>query len=903
MSQYTLYLYVDEEELLKGCLKAIFEDNTEFVQQMNLYVLNGTNDESVKKQLKKYEDTCENRIHYISCEGQKIEAAYKAALKEYSGREGDYVGFIKASTLYRPNTLKKIVEQAKKNPDMPIAFAPQYKNRKGTLIEYLKFDEPRNVCIKVNEKCTWYNPYLGAYFFPAQLVSKVEINENLSYEGLMDFCMRLVDMAGAYYLLKETVFIKEDLETDPYNYPPLYEKTWYQEHVEQYMLPILSQNPDRFVQFAMFYSICAKFAGNMNDRNKALFTKEEKDAFYESVRNALQFIDDDVILYSDDLVMRRLFPRHMCYHMYEFKYYGKKKNITFEKTELDTLVRVEGTPVELLSFMDMRVDAINNQKSTLQIYASLKNIACLDYEKIKVYAVIGKERIQGVRTEIYSLVKFFGESVHKDYTFELQIDKKLLKGNTHIQMRLVYEKNEFPLSVSFAKPQSRLWGECPGSYWRFDKKYLSYNSSKKEFNITNRNIFTGIAKEVGFWFGAIKYGEEKNRSYKSILLRLAYFATKPYYGKKDIWITYDQLFKGGDNGEYFYRYVSERKDKGNVEIYYVANKDSKEYKELNAKYGTVLAFNSFKHKLVSLHANHVFATRVAFNVYLGFWKLTGQYFRDMFNAEIFCLQHGLTIQKIAQYQNRLFDNTKLYFCVSPVEMDNLRNPVYGYEEKELILTGAPRYDGLVSQDKRYILISPTWRRNVTSGTNKKGSNHDYSPNFKNTEYFKIYNSLINDKKLIEYAKKYNYKLIYLIHPILSPQLKDYTTNDYVEIIPGAGDVSYEKILSEASLMLTDHSGVQFDFAYMRKPLVYYHPDTLPPQYDEGGLKYEINGFGPVCKNHEQVVDALCDYMANNCVIKDMYKERVEKFFGYDDRNNCERVYEAAMKYIREEEHK
>ena len=147
------------------------------------------------------------------------------------------------------------------------------------------------------------------------------------------------------------------------------------------------------------------------------------------------------------------------------------------------------------------------------------------------------------------------------------------------------------------------------------------------------------------------------------------------------------------------------------------------------------------------------------------------------------------------------------------------------------------------------------------------------------------------------------KLIYLIHPILSPQLKDYTTNDYVEIIPGAGSVSYEKILSEASLMLTDHSGIQFDFAYMRKPLVYYHPDSLPPQYDEGGLKYETMGFGPVCKNHEQVVDALCDYMANNCVIKDMYKDHVEKFFGYDDRKNCERVYEAAMKYIKEEEYR
>jgi CDP-glycerol glycerophosphotransferase (TagB/SpsB family) len=157
--------------------------------------------------------------------------------------------------------------------------------------------------------------------------------------------------------------------------------------------------------------------------------------------------------------------------------------------------------------------------------------------------------------------------------------------------------------------------------------------------------------------------------------------------------------------------------------------------------------------------------------------------------------------------------------------------------------------------------------------------------------------LINDKKLIEHAKEFNYKLIYLIHPILSPQIKDFDTNEYVQIIPGAGNVSYEKMLSEASLMLTDHSGIQFDFAYMRKPLVYYHPDSLPPQYEEGGLKYETMGFGPVCKNHEQVVDALCKYMAKDCVMHEEYKERVEKFFAFNDHKNCERIYEAAVSYI------
>ena len=84
---------------------------------------------------------------------------------------------------------------------------------------------------------------------------------------------------------------------------------------------------------------------------------------------------------------------------------------------------------------------------------------------------------------------------------------------------------------------------------------------------------------------------------------------------------------------------------------------------------------------------------------------------------------------------------------------------------------------------------------------------------------------------------------------------------------------------------------------MRKPLVYYHPDTLPAQYEEGGLKYDTMGFGPVCRNHTDVVDKLCDYMAHNCEMKEEYRRRIDEFFAYTDTNNCQRVYEAAIAYF------
>ena len=203
------------------------------------------------------------------------------------------------------------------------------------------------------------------------------------------------------------------------------------------------------------------------------------------------------------------------------------------------------------------------------------------------------------------------------------------------------------------------------------------------------------------------------------------------------------------------------------------------------------------------------------------------------------------------------------------------------------------YDGLKNKAKKQILITPTWRRNVAN-SNIAHFKKAHNAYFKHSEYFRLYNSLINDKRLIDCAKQYGYKIIYLIHPAASSQISDFDRNDYVEIIPAAGDMNYEKILTESALMVTDYSGVQFDFAYMKKPILYYHPSTLPPHYEESeAYRYDRDSFGPIITEHSDLVDNLCDYMKKDCIMLDNYKKRVDSFFAYNDFNNCERIYKAV----------
>ncbi len=89
--------------------------------------------------------------------------------------------------------------------------------------------------------------------------------------------------------------------------------------------------------------------------------------------------------------------------------------------------------------------------------------------------------------------------------------------------------------------------------------------------------------------------------------------------------------------------------------------------------------------------------------------------------------------------------------------------------------------------------------------------------------------------------------------------------------------------------MTDYSSVSFDFAYLRKPVIYARFDAY--HYTEGYYDDERDGFGEVEYDLESTVDRIIEYMHNGCQLKPMYRERIDKFFAFNDKNNCQRVYE------------
>ena len=66
-------------------------------------------------------------------------------------------------------------------------------------------------------------------------------------------------------------------------------------------------------------------------------------------------------------------------------------------------------------------------------------------------------------------------------------------------------------------------------------------------------------------------------------------------------------------------------------------------------------------------------------------------------------------------------------------------------------------------------------------------------------------------------------------------------------------------------------------------------------FDKGYFSYSKDVFGPACYTVDETVYKIIHYLENGCTMENQYKEKVEKFYKYNDKNNCKRVYEEILK--------
>ena len=179
---------------------------------------------------------------------------------------------------------------------------------------------------------------------------------------------------------------------------------------------------------------------------------------------------------------------------------------------------------------------------------------------------------------------------------------------------------KLPLNLRFDKVQARL-SKSKRSFWSY--KGIMLKNKISYLTIEKSTTLKVIKAELLYDLSKLKNENNKIRVLKLIGLRFIYYLTRPFYKNKHLWITFDKLYKAGDNGEYIYQYGL----KHNRNIYYIIKRESLDYKRLlSQKHKKILKYNSLKAKLLSLHAEVILKTHANVISYCGFDGLA----REMF---------------------------------------------------------------------------------------------------------------------------------------------------------------------------------------------------------------------------------------------------------------------------------
>lgn len=386
---------------------------------------------------------------------------------------------------------------------------------------------------------------------------------------------------------------------------------------------------------------------------------------------------------------------------------------------------------------------------------------------------------------------------------------------------------------------------------------------------------------------------------KDILSGFTMLASLPYalylkIKRKNMWLICEDYNEARDNGYWLYKYIREKHPE--EDVVYAINPKSVDFPKVNAL-GEVIPYGGYKHWAYYLSASVNISSQKGGKPNAAVCYLLEVY-GILKNKRVF-LQHGVIENDLAFLH---YKNTKmrLFFCGAKKEYDFVCNK-FGYPEGYVKYTGLARFDTLHQYEvkKNQILIMPTWRKWIAIPSSISADFDDVS-SFTNTEYFQTWSKVLNDPEIAKWLEDFGMKIIFFPHRNMQRFLDYFVTSSKNITIADWKEFDVQTLLKESAFLITDYSSIFNDFAYMRKPMLYYQFDYQKfreGQYGEGYFSFERDGFGPVCYSHEELKKQLKQAIDNSLKNPEIYQKREEDFFSLWDNKNCERNYEEIKKIL------
>jgi CDP-glycerol glycerophosphotransferase (TagB/SpsB family) len=241
-------------------------------------------------------------------------------------------------------------------------------------------------------------------------------------------------------------------------------------------------------------------------------------------------------------------------------------------------------------------------------------------------------------------------------------------------------------------------------------------------------------------------------------------------------------------------------------------------------------------------------------------------------------------------RNFLNESSRWDYLISPNRYSSeIFERAFGFNKK-MIESGYPRNDYLhnhnnaetiveiksrlnLPKDKQVILYAPTWRDNEFYSVGK------YKFNLK-LDLDKMQKELGND-----------YIILLRMHYLIAENL------DLTDYSGFAYDVSHHTDISElyviSDLLITDYSSVFFDYANLKRPMIFYvydidnYRDTLRGFY----FDFEKQAPGPLVKTTEEVIIQIRD---KESLIQSNFEDFYKKFCYLESGHSSKRVVEKVF---------
>ena len=835
MSEFKFSIIIPTHNSAEGIgktLNSLINQTLDFEKNIEAIIVDNNSIDNTKRICEKF--TCEypKNIRFFENDCQ---IAKNIGLEKANGK---YVGFLENNDYLSENSLKDVLKFFNDSPDVDVTTVPIYyykNNRKERYLDYAVKKTSTANLLKEPEKAQLLGP---STFIRKDAIKTFFLNDFNEYIS----------------------FLNDILINNP-NLGICKEASYYMKYIEEKMLP----TEDRYLDFDEYDDFVENNLNNIVSKSKEKFLKMPKFIQYELLnqinwifsmeqskyeldlskfKKIVELIDDEIIF--DNLLLEE----EMKPALFMTKYDNNLNEDIMDKLKLNTV------------FIDV-YDIINNK---LNILAHIKN----NYERdVKVYVNGNSIPIKKVRfpqNDNYSL----GHRYLYDYSFEAKIPLSTTK-----KYEIEFKSKNKKLNIDFSRPCnfSKIIGYAK------TKHYLSVHKDDK-IVIKKKNGLSWILQEAKTTFRLLK--NRDTEFLKAFPFRLAYMLGYPFLKNRRIWFYMDRPDESDDNGLHLFKYAI-KKDDG-ITRYFILSKDNDDYEEIK-KIGKVIPYKSIRHRFLGLFVENIITSHPDNGIIYPFWG-GYPYFAGLLKSNNIFLQHGILKDNISTWLNKSSMNLSFFLVSSTKEFSSIFNHPYNYGENVVQLKGLPRYDNLKNiKNKKQIIIMPSWRRNLTTKSNEY---------IQETEYFKRFNSLINNERLIQKAKEYGYEIIFRPHPNVYNFINLYDENDYVKI--DYDKTKFQVLFNNGSLMITDFSSVAFDFAYLNKPVIYYqYAHDYHFNVEDSFFDYETMGFGEICKREDELVNLIIEYMENDCKIKDMYRKRIDDFFIFKDRNNCKRVHEAIEK--------